>query len=364
MGAIMQRQGRFDVYEGDAPRLSPPVNGGQYIDKAGPIEGSHLRSATLVGPPSAEPVNCARAALMPGVCFQAWQYVQLERESRGGSRGCGRQAVPILLLLAAGNISIVGIASIRVLMTNLEPQAVKSLTAPAPTAAVCFFRDVSMGGESDISSKTSAEGFTAAGLAAGAITEPEKAKRRGRFHVVEDAESSGSKAAPAQAASSGRPAVSRNLSSGLWGHKPDDMACVAGWVGMCSYNKGQADDWVLSWASTELRLLHCEAVLKQVVLLGLGAFMLEVQCLVLGALRHCMSSVSPFAVHSCQVSLPDGDLCACTCRQHGAADVSVTGGRRHVFSAGHGHDRRAGGQPRGFNRIPGSLAAACLKRCA
>ncbi|KAK9806028.1 hypothetical protein WJX73_007033 [Symbiochloris irregularis] len=105
-----KRQGRFDVYEGDAPNLSPPVNGLQHMDREG---SAHAR-------------------------------------------------------------------------------------------------DLSVGGESELSSKTSAEGLLSTG--AGGITEPEKAKRRGRFHVVEDAE--GSKAASSGAASaSARPSVSRNSSA-------------------------------------------------------------------------------------------------------------------------------------------------------
>ena len=51
--AGLQRQGRFDVYEGDAPQLSPPVNGAQYMDKA-PGEPSHLRYARFTIPDVAE----------------------------------------------------------------------------------------------------------------------------------------------------------------------------------------------------------------------------------------------------------------------------------------------------------------------
>lgn len=109
--AAAKRQGRFDVYEGDAPQLSPPVNGMHIPDKA-VAEPSHLR-------------------------------------------------------------------------------------------------DSSGGADLELLSKTSADM---------SASEPEKAaaKRRGRFHVVEDASEAGNgRATLSSAGSSARPTVSRNPSAGL-----------------------------------------------------------------------------------------------------------------------------------------------------
>ena len=96
---------------------------------------------------------------------------------------------------------------------------VRSTSQPAPTqlegAPLC--RDSSSGTDTDLSSKTSAE----MGGMTGAVTEPEKAaaKRRGRFHVVEDAvaEAGGAKAGAPSSAPGPRPSVSRNSSSGARG---------------------------------------------------------------------------------------------------------------------------------------------------
>ena len=79
---------------------------------------------------------------------------------------------------------------------------------PGPRRHACC-RDSSGGADLELLSKTSADM---------SASEPEKAaaKRRGRFHVVEDASEAGNgRATLSSAGSSARPTVSRNPSAGL-----------------------------------------------------------------------------------------------------------------------------------------------------